>query len=139
MLVEDEDSVRTLTRRILQDQGYHVLETDRGALALDVLSDDEQRVDLLLSDVVMPGMSGTHLARRASEIRPGLKVLYMSGHNEEMLHRQSDIDRANPLLQKPFSTDDLTSMVREALAGPPLGPSDSEPDRNSTWARSRSD
>ena len=115
LLVEDEMSVRTLTRRILQDHGYHVLDVDRGAQALDVLRDRDQRVDLLLSDVVMPGMSGTQLARRAVEIRPELRVLYMSGHSEDMLDRLGDIDLTSPLLQKPFSTADLTSMVRETL------------------------
>ncbi len=122
LLVEDEASVRTLTRRVLQSHGYHVLEVDRGALALDLLQDRNQRVDLLLSDVVMPGMSGTRLAHRATEIRKGLRVLYMSGHNEEMLHLHGNRELPKPLLQKPFSTEELTSMVRQTLAeGAPDG------------------
>ena len=139
LLVEDEDSVRNLTRRILQDQGYQVLEVDRGSLALNVLRDHDQRIDLLLSDVVMPGMSGAHLARQATEIRPGLRVLFMSGHNEELLYQQAEIDRSRPLLQKPFSTEDLTSMVRDALSDPPEGRSLSQPTSSPISARTLAD
>jgi len=119
LIVEDEDSVRTLTRRILQQCGYQVLEADRGGVALDVLRDDGHRVDLLLTDVIMPGMSGTRLAREAVQIRPKLKVLYMSGHNEELLNRHTDIELSSNLLQKPFTPAGLTAMVRQALGGSP--------------------
>lgn len=139
LVVEDEDSVRHLTRRILQDQGYQVLEVDRGAIALDVLRDPDQAIDLLLSDVVMPGMNGTKLARLANEIRPDLNVLFMSGHNEEMLYQQADIDRSVPLLQKPFSTEGLTSMVRQALSTREENRSSDPLMADPIWARNRSD
>ena len=75
------------------------------------------RIDLLLTDIIMPGMSGTRLAREAMQLRSGLHVLYMSGHNEELLNRHTDIELKINLLAKPFTPEDLISMVKNALTG----------------------
>ena len=115
LLVEDEDNVRKLTRRILQDQGYKVLEADRAGLALEVLQDPSQAVDLLLTDVIMPGMSGTRLARQATDSRDNLKILFMSGHSEEMLNRRADVIRNDNLLRKPFTPEQLIKIVERTL------------------------
>jgi len=120
LVVEDEVSVRTLTRRILQEQGYKVLEASRAGVALEVLRDPGQAVDLLLTDVIMPGKSGTRLAREATEERTDLKILFMSGHNEEMLNRHVGHEVSDYLLHKPFTPEQLVSAVEQALEGPPL-------------------
>jgi len=118
LLVEDEDSVRTLTRRVLQELGFNVLEANRAGLALEVLRDPAQAVDLLLTDVIMPGMSGTRLAREGTDAQTDLKVLFMSGHNEEILSRRAGLEVSNNLLRKPFTPEQLASSVKNALAGP---------------------
>ncbi len=120
LLVEDEDTVRTLTRKVLQAEGYTVLEANRAGLAMEVLLDRSQRVDLLLTDVIMPGMSGTRLAREAVESRSDLKVLFMSGHNEEMLSRREGLEVSTNLLRKPFTPDQLSTAVRDTLDGTTL-------------------
>lgn len=94
------------------------MEANRAGLALEVLLDPSQAVDLLLTDVIMPGMSGTRLAREGTDARTDLKVLFMSGHNEEMLSRRAGLEVSNNLLRKPFTPEQLASAVRDALAGP---------------------
>lgn len=115
LLVEDEDSVRALSRRILEDAGYQVVEAPRAGVALEVLEDDAQALDLLVTDVIMPGMSGARLSERAAAMRPNLPVLFMSGHSEEMLTRQAGLDSSTNLLQKPFTPEALMAKVREVL------------------------
>ena len=124
LVVEDEASVRTLTCRVLEQNGYRVLEAHRAGLALEVLRDPAEQVDLLLTDVIMPGMSGTQLAREATRVRPDLAVLFMSGHNEEMLNQRVGLKISSNLLRKPFTPDQLVSAVRPYLGSkasiPPL-------------------
>jgi PAS domain S-box-containing protein len=115
LLVEDDAAVRSLVHQILQREGYNVLVASDGHDALGILIKQNPALDLLLTDVVMPGMSGRELADRVKETRPGLKVLFMSGHTEDAIVKQGVIDRGLDLLPKPFAPDVLTRKVREVL------------------------
>ncbi len=119
LLAEDEDSVRVLARRILERSGYTVLAASGGAEALELAARAGGAVDLLVTDVVMPEMSGTELAQRLRASHPGLRVLYMSGYTEDATvhHRVEGLPSA--FLPKPFAPDTFVRRVREALdAGP---------------------
>ena len=118
LLVEDEDSVRAVTSEILTSDGYQVVEARNGEEALACF---ERRgpFDLLLTDVVMPHMKGTELARRLLEQQPRLRVVYMSGYNEESFLGRRIGEGDFPLIQKPFSTQELIRRVRLALDEPP--------------------
>jgi PAS domain S-box-containing protein len=111
LLVEDEAVVRELVRRVLEDSGYRVLQAGRPSEAERLLGDDDC-VDLLLTDVVMPEMSGYELAVRVLEQRPGIRTMFMSGYS----HSAAGAPQLRgELLQKPFSTDELTRAVRKTL------------------------
>jgi CheY-like chemotaxis protein len=114
LVAEDEDAVRTMVRRVLEDHGYSVLTAANGTEALDVARHHADSVDLLVSDVVMPGMSGAALAAALRELRPGLPVILMSGYAEPTASREA-LDTAS-YLQKPFSPRVLAETVRDALA-----------------------
>jgi PAS domain S-box-containing protein len=114
LLVEDEDVVRTLARRVLERAGYTVLACADGAEALAVAERHEEPIHLLLTDVVMPGLRGHEVARRVAASRPEIKVLYMSGYADEALLAPSAIDH-EALIEKPFAVENLTRRVREAL------------------------
>jgi CheY-like chemotaxis protein len=118
MLVEDEAAVRAVARVILQGLGYRVLEASNAGEALLGLEASVERVDLLLTDVVMPHLSGPELARRALARWPHLKVLCMSGYTEEAVQRNGALDGSIPYLQKPITPDSLGKKVREVLDGP---------------------
>jgi PAS domain S-box-containing protein len=115
LLVEDENNLRYLARQFLEKQGYRVIEAADGAAALQVAAAHEGVIHLLLTDVIMPGMNGRELAQRVSEIRPGAKVLYMSGYTENVIGRNGMLDAGIRLLQKPFTLRELSEQVREAL------------------------
>ncbi|HEX2876569.1 MAG TPA: response regulator [Polyangiaceae bacterium] len=115
LVVEDEQLVRTLARSILERQGYRVVACANGAEALGVLEDRAAGVDLLLTDLVMPGMSGRELAERVVEIRPGVQVLFTSGYSEDAALYGGVADREAFFLAKPYSVHDLSSRVREVL------------------------
>ena len=117
LLVEDEEAVRRLSKRILTRQGYRVLEARDGLDALDVVDRNGGRIDLLVTDMVMPRMNGRDLAERLSKRMPGLAVLFLSGYtNADILRREPDEPRIyHRLLQKPFTSEGLTTAVREAL------------------------
>jgi CheY-like chemotaxis protein len=114
LLVEDEASVRALTARILRRHGYTVHEARNAVEALDLLHGD-LGVDLLLSDVVLPGMGGPELVEMATQTRPGLRVLFMSGYPRDALTRDGRLEFGVRLLQKPFAPDALARAVREVL------------------------
>src|SRR5688572_15368464 len=113
LLVEDEDGVRRVARRALELHGYRVIEAADGARALE-LARATPSIGLLVTDVMMPGMLGPALASAVREIVPGLPVLYMSGHTEEVA-RAGLLDPTIPFLAKPFSPDHLADKVREVL------------------------
>ncbi|HEX4930141.1 MAG TPA: ATP-binding protein, partial [Gaiellaceae bacterium] len=114
LLVEDEDVVRDLTRRVLERQGYTVLACADGEEAIALADSDLRTIHLLLTDVVMPGLRGYEVARHVAAARPEIKVLYMSGYAEEALvGRPVLADSA--LIEKPFAVDALARRVRETL------------------------
>ena len=119
MVVEDEDAIRTLTRRILTRQGYEVIDADGPLDAIAQCAEQSCRPDLLLTDVVMPGMSGVELASRLRELQPALRVLFMSGYTDNVMDRYGLDDRGDALLQKPFNGHGLLTAVQEALAAEP--------------------
>ena len=116
LVVEDEEAVRTLACRVLRGKGYRVLEAATADLALAILGGSTDPIDLLLTDVVMPGMSGPVLADRLLGRHPSLRVLYMSGYAEEAIERQGSLPAGGDLLEKPFTADQLARRVRAAIA-----------------------
>ncbi|MBV9110910.1 MAG: response regulator, partial [Gemmatimonadetes bacterium] len=114
LLVEDEAAVRNLAARVLSAAGYTVLAAASGAEALEQAR-RAGNVDLVLTDVVMPGMDGTELARRLRAARPGIAVVYMSGYTGDDLERRATLEAGAPFLQKPVPPDALVRGVREAL------------------------
>jgi PAS domain S-box-containing protein len=115
LLVEDEATVRQLARECLELQGYVVLEAPEGAAALQLAQAHPGPIHLLLTDVIMPGMTGRELANRLSQSRPGIRVLYMSGYTENAIGHNGMLDAGVMLLQKPFSLPTLRAKVREVL------------------------
>jgi PAS domain S-box-containing protein len=118
LVVEDEDTVRESTRRVLTRHGYTVLEASNGVEALTLFAGREGPIDVVLSDAVMPQMSGPELASRLAELRPGLPVIIMSGYTDDDLMRRGAIGSATPFLQKPFSAERLLGAVRDTLDRP---------------------
>jgi CheY-like chemotaxis protein len=116
LLVEDDDSVRELVRNVLRENGYRVLEASRGEEALELSELFAGRIDLLVTDVVMPGMNGRELARRLVNFRPQIKVLYISGYADNAVWYPGGLDAGGAFLQKPFSPEALARKVREALS-----------------------
>lgn len=118
LLVEDEDKVREVLRRILEGRGYRVLVAASGAEAIELAAGSAEPIDLLLTDLTMPGLKGTEIAARLSADRPELRVLYMSGYRSGNLPARKE----GPLcLQKPFSAEVLARAVRKVIDGPPTG------------------
>ncbi len=115
LLVEDEAIVRDLTRRVLMDLGYTVHAAGSGEEALKLVANPAVNVDLLLTDVVMPGLSGRQLHDRLVLIRPGLRVVFMSGYTANILAPHGVLEAGTVLLQKPYSLNALAATVRGAL------------------------
>jgi PAS domain S-box-containing protein len=115
LLVEDEANLRYLARQYLEKQGYKVIEAADGAVAMQIAVAHEATIHLLLTDVIMPGMNGRELAQRIAEIRPNVKILYMSGYTENVIGHNGTLETGIRLLQKPFNLRDLKSKVREVL------------------------
>ncbi len=122
LLVEDEANLRYLARQYLEKQGYKVIEAADGAVAMQIAVAHEATIHLLLTDVIMPGMNGRELAQRIAEIRPNVKILYMSGYTENVIGHNGMLDAGIRLLQKPFNLRDLKSKVREVLDASPTPP-----------------
>jgi PAS domain S-box-containing protein len=115
LLTEDEEPVRRLIRTILEMNGYQVLEATNGDEALSTYSEHKGRLDLIVTDVVMPNMSGPELARTLELLSPGIKVLYLSGYTDDAIVRHGLLDQKMAFLQKPFTPDALLRKVREVL------------------------
>jgi len=116
LLVEDEAALRILTCRLLQVFGYRVLEAKNGTEALELSQSHHGAIHLLLTDVVMPGMSGRSLAQRLTEQRSEIKVVYMSGYTGQGVGH-AVLDPGSIFLQKPFTRDSLARKIREGLSG----------------------
>ncbi|HOK46817.1 MAG TPA: response regulator, partial [Bryobacteraceae bacterium] len=115
LLVEDEYGVRKLVRKMLMHQGYRVIEASCGEEALRICEQHPGPIHLLLSDVVMPNMSGRELASRLCAVRPELKVLYMTGYTEDAIVQHGVLEPGVAVLNKPFLSDVLARKVREVL------------------------
>ena len=114
LLVEDSQAVRAFLRLTLRDCGYSVLEAAGPEHALEIVGNPGTQIDLMITDIVMPGMSGIELSRRLKAIRPQLKVLYMSGYKSETEH--DGLDPSSNFLQKPFSPEALSLRVKKMLS-----------------------
>jgi len=115
LLVEDDEIMRSLTRQLLVDQGYRVIEAADGRSALESLASHSGRVDLLLTDVVMRGMSGPELVTRVSQSHPSVKVVYMSGYTGELIAEREILNSGITLLEKPFTRSALLKTVHSSL------------------------
>jgi CheY-like chemotaxis protein len=115
LLVEDEPAVRHMTSRALQEYGYGVVEARGGHQALGVLERSEGTISLLITDVVLPGLDGPELARRATELVPELPVLFISGYTDDDIVRRGLLEAGQPFLQKPFTPEALIAEVAALL------------------------
>jgi signal transduction histidine kinase/CheY-like chemotaxis protein len=115
LLVEDEESVRRLARRVLESTGYRVLEATQGHEALAIAEQSLGAVDLVITDIVMPGMSGQELSLRLRERQPTLRILYVSGYTDDAILQHGTLLPDTAFLHKPFSPGLLTAKVREML------------------------
>jgi PAS domain S-box-containing protein len=120
LLVEDEKGVRELAREYLTSSGYTVIEAEDGHTALELAAMHVGPIHLLLTDVVMPGISGRELAERVGQIRPGIKIIYMSGYTDQAVVHHGILENDAILLQKPFTLMTLAGKLREMLAVPSL-------------------
>lgn len=119
MLVEDEDSVRALSRTVLERLGYRVLVAANPQEALAMMATHSEPIDLLLTDIMMPGDTGPELFRRLSAVRPTTRVLYTSGYADQAIISRGVLEAGAPFLQKPFSVAALARKVREVLDSDP--------------------
>ena len=118
LLVEDTESLREVIREVLEEQGYTVLLASQGEEALALVKAHQRPIDLLLTDVVMPKLGGEELSKQLVALRPGIRVLCMSGYSEGAISRQGTLIDNACLLEKPFTSDKLARAVRDALDRP---------------------
>jgi two-component system cell cycle sensor histidine kinase/response regulator CckA len=117
LVVEDEPDLRELTRIFLEEYGYTVLEAASAEQAIEAAEIFTEAIDLLLTDVIMPGMSGRQLAEKILTKRPRTKIVYMTGYTDDMVVQHKVLEPGVKLLQKPFSKLDLALKVRSTLDG----------------------
>ncbi len=117
LLIEDEEHVRAVSRAILARNGYTVVEVGSPAEALEVCEKPSKTIHLVLTDIVMPKMSGPELGKRLRSSRPEIKLLYMSGYTDDTIIRHGMLDPTTAFLQKPFTPEDLLRKVRDVLDG----------------------
>ncbi len=118
LVVDDEEMVRRLAARILLGEGYHVVEAAGGQEAIRVLQRAFQRIDLVVTDVAMPGIGGRQLGETIFRCWPAVRLLFMSGFPGHRMVEEGALDPASPFLQKPFTRDQLTRKVKQVLAMP---------------------
>jgi len=117
LLVEDEAMVRGLVKKVLGQQGYTVLEAENVESAIKIFTETQERIDLLLTDVIMPVMNGRELHHHLATKRPGLKALFMSGYTENVVAHHGVLDDGVSFIQKPFQIETIARMVRQVLDG----------------------
>jgi two-component system cell cycle sensor histidine kinase/response regulator CckA len=115
LLVEDEDAVRQLAKRILDNAGYRVLEAANGDDAERVFAQHGSSIDLVVTDMIMPGCGGAELIGRLQVSAPALRMLYMSGYTDQSALHRAGVDGGRPFVQKPFTAEEFVRQVREAL------------------------
>jgi len=118
LLVDDEQSVRAIVLKILRRADYNVLEAESGDAALRIAETHPGRIDLLITDMFMPGLRGPEVATRLATSRPGLRVLFMSGYADQ--DARTGVPAGANFLNKPFSGADLAKAVEAVLRGPPV-------------------
>lgn len=119
LVVEDSPEARTNARDMLLDLGYHVIEASCGSEAVKVCEQTQERIDLVLSNVMMPNMTASELASRLASLRPGARILFMSPYSEYSLRRHGALDPSFAVIQRPFNIDALARAVRNRLSGTP--------------------
>jgi len=115
LLVENEDMLRAMMREVLESSGYRVLEAVSGDQALSVGAQFEGPIHLVLTDIIMPGLSGPEAARRLVQTRPDMRILFTSGYPDDALGREGTLEGGLPFLAKPFTYEALGHKVREVL------------------------
>ena len=115
LVVEDDEGVRSYLAEILGELGYDVLTAEDGNAALAMIEQSDRRIDLLLTDVVLPGMNGRQLAELANGHRPALRVLYMTGYSRNAIVHHGRLDPGVALIQKPIAQKELATKVRDVL------------------------
>jgi DNA-binding NtrC family response regulator len=118
LVVDDEPEVRKLVGAMVSRYGFNVLTADSGEHAITLFKKHTGEIDLLLTDVVAPGMSGPMLADKLTEMQPGLKVLFMSGYDNTQVVQHYVVEKGYALLPKPFSLEELGRKVEEVLGEP---------------------
>ena len=117
LIVEDETEILNIARRVLEQAGYSVLSTERPAEALRLAKEHQGAIHLIITDVIMPEINGKDLRDKVVTLRPGVKVLFMSGYTADIIAHQGMLEEGVMVLQKPFSVNELATRVREALDG----------------------
>jgi two-component system cell cycle sensor histidine kinase/response regulator CckA len=117
LFVEDDESIRALGARALRQHGFTVLPARHGVEALQLAGDRELHIDLLITDIVMPGLSGHELAKQLQQARPDLKMLYTSGYTDDAIALRDILVTGPAFIQKPYSLESLASKVRAVLSG----------------------
>ncbi|HKT88834.1 MAG TPA: ATP-binding protein [Candidatus Sulfotelmatobacter sp.] len=138
LLAEDEDSLRKLARTMLEKAGYRVLEASDASEALQIAADAALPIDLLLTDVIMPGMSGGDLAKKLSPQRPEMHILFMSGYTDGAIETQGNLKPGLVVLRKPFTRDILLRAVEDALLHAPPSLAALEISAKHSWSTVRS-
>jgi two-component system cell cycle sensor histidine kinase/response regulator CckA len=115
LLVEDDDLMRTLTRQLMEEHGYEILEAKDGQSAIQIAGSHPGQIHILLTDVVMRGVNGPELVARLNGSRPDMKTVYMSGYTGELIARDEIASQGIPLLEKPFTRGGLLEILNEAL------------------------
>jgi len=118
MLVEDEDAVRMFGARALRNKGYSVQEAASGDEALEMLQNGADAIDVLITDVVMPGLDGPSMIRKVRETHPAMKVIFISGYTEDSFRKRLDVDEDVHFLAKPFTLEQLAGKVKEIMSEP---------------------
>lgn len=119
LVLDDEADVRKMVAAMLTSNGYKVLTAENGDNAIKAFKKSKQPIDLLLLDVVSPGLSGPMVADRIAELQPGLRVLFMSGYGSTNVVQRYVVEKGYALLTKPFTEPQLAKKVREVLEGQP--------------------